>query len=205
MSQFTKIRVDFSLKREVFFVVIGAILGAILMILPVSLLLEVRLGLPYSITWIVFGHIVGVYLSQSSSNTQVIIAGITLHMVTAISIGIAVGVFLYKTGLLNISKLSNGLLYGIFAGCAVYIIFFIPVYHFILAPEISHTLANMTTTTPANNTTGETYDPHVPNRHSEREYYAVRQYSSNFLVIMISWFIIHLIFGVTVGKWNRNF
>jgi len=33
-------------------------------------------------------------------------------MITAISIGVAVGVFLYKTSILNISKLSNGLLYG---------------------------------------------------------------------------------------------
>jgi NADH:quinone reductase (non-electrogenic) len=199
MAEITKVRVDFSIKREVFFVVIGAIVGAIFMILPISLF-EVRLGLPYSITWLAFGHIVGVYSSSSSpypfSTTQVIIAGVMLHIVTAISIGIAVGIFLYKTGILNISKLSNGLLYGILAGCAVYAIFFIPVYQLILAPEISHTLAKMTA--PAN--TSEIFSSgYAVDRHSEQEYYAVRQYSSNLLIIMISWFIIHLIFGVTVG------
>ena len=56
-------------------------------------------------------------------------------MITAISIGIAVGVFLYKTGILNISKLSNGLLYGLLAGSIVFVVFFIPVYQFISGPR----------------------------------------------------------------------
>src|SRR5215831_14512839 len=64
-----------------------------------------NLGLPYYLTWMAFGHVIGVYSSS-------IIAGVVIHMITAISIGVAVGVFLYKTSILNISKLSNGLLYG---------------------------------------------------------------------------------------------
>ena len=98
-------RVDFSLRREVFFVVIGAVLGAVTMVVPITFLYT-GLGLPYYLTWMAFGHVIGVYSSPFSS----IIAGIAIHMITAISIGIAVGVFLYKTGILNISKLSNGLL-----------------------------------------------------------------------------------------------
>jgi hypothetical protein len=100
MAQPTAIRVDFSLKREVFFVVIGAIVGAVTFVIPKAIF-EVEMGLPYYLTWIAFGHVVGVYSSGS------VIAGIAIHMLTAISIGIVVGIFLYKTGILNISKLSN--------------------------------------------------------------------------------------------------
>src|SRR5438309_10240472 len=126
-------RVDFSLRREVFFVVIGAIIGAITMVVPITYLYT-GLGLPYYLTWMAFGHVIGVYSSSS------VIAGIAIHMITAISIGVAVGVFLYKTGILNISKLSNGLLYGLLAGSIVFAVFFIPVYQFILAPEITRTM-----------------------------------------------------------------
>ena len=55
-------------------------------------------------------------------------------------IQIAVGVFLYKTDILNISKLSNGILYGLLAGSIVFIAFFIPVYQFVLTREITDTM-----------------------------------------------------------------
>jgi NADH:quinone reductase (non-electrogenic) len=77
-------RIDFSLRREVFFVVIGAILGEITMVLPITFLYT-GLGLPYYLTWMAFGHVIGVYSPSSS-----IIAGIAIHLNTAISIGIAV-------------------------------------------------------------------------------------------------------------------
>ena len=77
----------------------------------------------YDLTWIVFGHIVGVHLPLSSA----IIAGMTIHIIIGISIGIVSGVFLYKTNILNISKPSNGLKYGLFVGILVYLIFSIPV------------------------------------------------------------------------------
>ncbi|MGA9153929.1 MAG: hypothetical protein WBZ36_25400 [Candidatus Nitrosopolaris sp.] len=58
------IRVDFSLRREVFFVVIGALVGSIVMIIPKTIL-EVGMGLPYYLTWVAFGHIVGIYSPTS--------------------------------------------------------------------------------------------------------------------------------------------
>jgi hypothetical protein len=61
--------------------------------------------------------LVGVYSSES------VIAGIAIHMLTAISIGTVVGIFLYKTGILNISKIPNGILYGLFAGSVVFVVF----------------------------------------------------------------------------------
>ncbi|MGC2573809.1 MAG: hypothetical protein WA364_20025 [Candidatus Nitrosopolaris sp.] len=66
------IRVDFSLRREVFFVVVGAIVGSLVMIIPKTIL-EVCMGLPYYLTWVAFGHIVGNYSPAS------VIVGITLH------------------------------------------------------------------------------------------------------------------------------
>jgi NADH:quinone reductase (non-electrogenic) len=76
---------------------------------------------------------VGVYSPISS----VITGGMTIHIV-GISIGIVSGVFLYKTNILNISKPSNGLRYGLFVGILVYLIFSIPVQRFVLSPTCIH-------------------------------------------------------------------
>jgi hypothetical protein len=169
----TKIRVDFSLKREVFFVVIGAIVGAVTFVIPKAIF-EVEMGLPYYLTWVAFGHIVGVYSSES------VIAGIAIHMLTAISIGIVVGIFLYKSGILNISKLSNGILYGLFAGSVVFVAFFIPVYQFVLAPEITRTMKAM--------------DLYMT---QAEEAYEVTD--KNFVTLTVGSIITHLVFGVTLG------
>ena len=170
MKGITEIRVDFSLKREVFYIVIGSIVGAIFMILA-KMILDPQTGIPYDITWIAFGHLLGVFSPTASA----ILAGITIHMITALSIGIAIGVFLYKTNILIISKLSNGVLYGLFAGSVVYIIFFIPVYESVLTHEIASTL----------NTVGDV------------EY--ATEIERNFFTIMIGWLIIHLVYGVILG------
>ena len=133
----TQARIDFSFKREVFFIVAGGIIGAIVMAIPFTFPFTGR-GSGYALTWIVFGHIAGVHSPISS----VIIAGILIHIVTGTSIGIISGVFLYKTNILNISKPSNGLRYGLLVGTLVYLIFAIPVGHFVLNPEFGHTLSS---------------------------------------------------------------
>lgn len=171
MKGISEIRVDFSLKREVFYIVIGSVVGAILMILA-KMILDPQTGIPYEITWIAFGHLLGVLSPPSSA----ILAGITIHMITALSIGIAIGVFLYKTNILIISKLSNGILYGLFAGSVVYIVFFIPVYESVLTHEIASTLNTV-----------------------EGVEYAAEYLARNFFTIMIGWLIIHLAYGVIVG------
>ena len=140
------------------------------MIIPKTIL-EVGMGLPYYLTWIAFGHIVGI--SPAS-----IIVGITIHILTAISIGIISGIILYKSGVLNISKISNGLIFGLLAGCVVLIVFFIPLQQFILVPEIVHTMSKMMFM-------------------SQQE--AARHISSNFLNILVGSAVMHLVFGVTLG------
>lgn len=171
LRKVTEIRVDFSFKREVFFVVIGAMLGGISMLIPTAF--EVGMGLPYYVTWVAFGHVVGIYGSDAA------FAGIAIHTITAISIGIVIGVFLYKTGILNISKLSNGFIYGLFAGTVVLIVFFIPVYLLILHPEINRILTG---------TISETYDE-----------YGTTLYQYSFPLVIISYIIMHLVFGIIVG------
>jgi NADH dehydrogenase len=168
------VRIDFSLRREVFFVVIGAIVGAAVMVIPKTLF-EVQIGLPYSLTWIVFGHIAGVYSSTSAS----ILAGAILHIITAISIGIVTGIFLYKTNILNISKPSNGVIYGLIAGTVVFAVFFIPVNQLVLSPEIVHTL------------------PEVQPSTTQAE--AASMVGQNQLSIMVGSIVMHLVFGVTLG------
>ena len=83
------------------YVLVGAIIGAITMILPRTMY-EFITGVPYAISWIIFGHVRGIYSSYAA------IAGFIIHLIIAISIGIVTGIFLYKTNILNISKPING-------------------------------------------------------------------------------------------------
>ena len=136
-----KIRIDFSFKREVFFIVAGALMGAIVMAIPMTFLYA-GIGSGYYLTWIVFGHIVGVHSSTISST---IIAGFAIHITTATCIGIAAGLLLYKTNILNISKPSNGLRYGLLVGVIVYLVWAIPVGQFILNPEFGRALSSLST------------------------------------------------------------
>lgn len=130
------IKIDFSLKREVLFVVVGALIGAITMILPRTIY-EFITGQPYYISWMIFGHVIGVYSSYAP------IAGFIIHLITAISIGVATGIFLYKTNILNISKPINGFIYGIFAGTIIFVVWAIPINEFVLIPENIRTIADI--------------------------------------------------------------
>lgn len=166
------IKIDFSLKREVLYVVVGAIVGAITMILPRTIY-EFITGLPYYISWIMFGHVIGVYSSFAAT------AGFIIHLITAVSIGIVTGIFLYKTNLLNISKPINGFMYGIFAGTIIFVVWAIPVNEFVLIPENIRTIADV--------------DPTL----SEQE--VSQQIQADKLNILFNSLLINLLFGITVG------
>jgi hypothetical protein len=117
-------------------------MGAIVFVIPITVF-AVEEGSSYYLTWIVFGHIAGVYFPI----TSVIIAGFMLHILTATCIGIIAGLFLYKTNILNISKPSNGLKYGLFVGSLVFVIFAIPVQEFVLGPEFARTVDSSSSST----------------------------------------------------------
>ena len=84
----SEFKIDFSFRREVFFIIAGALMGAIAYVIPITVF-AIEGGSSYHLTWIVFGHIAGVY----SPITSVIISGFMLHVLSATSIGIIAGYF----------------------------------------------------------------------------------------------------------------
>ncbi len=180
-------RVDFSFKREVFFIIAGGIIGALVMSIPLSFFSSAGRSNAYDLTWIVFGHIVGVHSPISSA----VIAGMTIHIIVGISIGIVSGVFLYKTNILNISKPSNGLRYGLFVGVLVYLIFSIPVQRFVLNPEFRHALVGSNN----NNISNNSY--HNNDNNNNNLTFSNIQISSSLYSISIN-----LLFGITLGLFS---
>jgi len=184
-------RIDFSFRREVFFIVVGGLVGALVMAIPMTFLSPGR-TFGYDLTWIVFGHIVGVNYPLSST----VIAGITIHIITGISIGIISGIFLYKTNILNISKPSNGLYYGLFTGTLVYLIFAIPVEQFVLNPEFKVTLSGVTKNIGDRNQetgNGTRQGGQGPTNNNNITFSTIHLYSVIFSVM------INILFGITLG------
>src|SRR5215208_4174540 len=199
----TKFKIDFSFKREVFFIIAGALAGAIMYVIPITVF-AIEQGWLYYLTWIVFGHIAGVYSSASS----VIIAGFLLHIFVATSIGIIAGLFLYKTNILNISKPSNGLKYGLFVGSLVFVVFAIPVQQFVLGPEFARTIGNSSTTTTTNINTQppviiEDSQPMIsqPSATSSSSFPSNPSVFTELRVLLNS-LIINLVFGITLGLFS---
>src|ERR671918_1520114 len=199
----TKYKIDFSFRREVFFIIAGALFGAFVYVIPITVF-AIEQGSLYYLTWIVFGHIVGIY----SPITSVIIAGFLLHILTATSICIIAGLFLYKTNILNISKPSNGLKYGLFVGSLVFVVFAIPVQQFVLGPEFERTIGNSSTTTTTNINTQppviiEDSQPMI----SQSSATSSSSFPSNPSVftelrVLLNSLIINLVFGITLGLFS---
>lgn len=119
-------QVNFSLKREVFFVTLGSLLGAFTMFIP-KILMDVTIDTQYYITWLVFARVIGQNTVQ---------AGILLHVFVATVIGLVTGLVLYKGKILNISKITNGIIFGIIAGIVAVVVFYIPVYQVLITPNM---------------------------------------------------------------------
>jgi len=89
---------------------------------------------------------------------------------------------------LNISKPSNGLKYGLFVGILVYLIFSIPVQHFVLNLEFRHILVH-------NNSNNNINNNNSSNSNNNNSIIF-----SNFQVFSILYSIfINLLFGITLG------
>ena len=173
-------------------------MGAIVYVIPITVF-AIEEGSSYYLTWIVFGHIAGVYFPI----TSVIIAGFILHVLTATCIGIIAGLFLYKTNILNISKPSNGLKYGLFVGSLVFVIFAIPVQEFVLGPEFARTIGSSSSTTTT--TTNTSSSPAATE--SSQPMVSKPSLSSNQIIInqlraIANSVIINLVFGITLGLFS---
>jgi NADH dehydrogenase len=163
------LRVGFSLKREIFFVAIGSIIGGFTMHLP-RIILDITTQTQYLVTLLVMAKVVG------SSSPEV---GFALHIAVATIIGIVTGIFLHKVIKLNISKIKNGLIYGIFAGVVVFTVFAIPVSQFFLGPNMAELIAEL--------------DPKMTYLEASE---VVNQ---NFVASLIDSFLMHIIWGLTIG------
>jgi hypothetical protein len=182
-------RINFSFKREVFFIVAGGFIGALVMAIPMTFFSPGK-AFGYDLTWIVFGHIVGVNHPLFST----VIAGIMIRITTGISIGIISGIFLYKTNILNISKPSNGLYYGLLTGTLVYLIFAIPVEEFVLNPEIKVTLSGVSNNIVGRNQeNGNGIGQGGQGPSNNITFSTIQLYSVIFSVM------INLLFGITLG------
>jgi NADH dehydrogenase len=162
-------KVNFSLRREVFFVTLGSLLGAFTMFIP-KILMDVTIDTQYYIIWLVFARVI-------DQNT--IQAGILLHVFVATVIGLVTGLVLYKGKILNISKISNGIIFGIIAGMIAFVIFYIPVYQVLIAPNM---IAVMTELDPQMSV--------LQASESINEYY---------FQTLVDGIFTHLIWGITLG------
>ncbi|HEU05085.1 MAG TPA: NAD(P)/FAD-dependent oxidoreductase [Nitrosopumilus sp.] len=163
------LRVGFSLKREIFFVAIGSIIGGFTMHLP-RILLDITTETQYLVTLLVMARVVG------SGSPEV---GFGLHMLVATIVGIVTGIFLHKVIKFNISKIKNGLIYGIFAGVVVFAVFAIPVSQIFLGPNMAELITEL--------------DPEMTFLE------ASELVNQNFVSNLIDLFFMHIIWGLTIG------
>jgi len=163
------LRVEFSLRKEIFFVAVGSIIGGLTMHLP-RILFDITTGTQYLVTLLVLAKVAG------SDSPEI---GFALHIAVATIIGIVTGVFLHKAIKINISKIKNGLIYGIFAGVVVFVVFAIPVSQLFLGPNMVELLAEL--------------DPEMTFLEASE---VVNQ---NLVSGLIESFFMHIIWGLTVG------
>ena len=169
------LRVEFSLKKEIFFVAVASIIGGLTMHLP-RILFDITTGTQYLITLLVLARVVG------SDSPEV---GFVLHITVATIIGIVTGIFLHKVIKFNISKIKNGLIYGIFAGVVVFAVFAIPVSQLFLGPNMVELLTEL--------------DPEMTFLEASE---VVNQ---NSVSSLIESFFMHIIWGLTVGVLSSLF
>ena len=140
------------------------------------ILFDITTGTQYLITLLVLARVVG------SDSPEV---GFALHITVATIIGIVTGIFLHKVIKFNISKIKNGLIYGIFAGVVVFAVFAIPVSQLFLGPNMVELLAEL--------------DPEMTFLEASE---VVNQ---NSVSSLIESFFMHIIWGLTVGVLSSLF
>jgi NADH dehydrogenase len=161
--------VNFSLKKEIFFVTIGSIVGAFTMHLP-RMFLDILGDSSYNVMLLVMAKIV------NSSQPEV---GLALHFFVATIIGIVTGVFLHKVLRFNISRIAKGLAYGLISGIVVFVVFAIPVSQIFLGPNTTEILSEI--------------NPEMSSLQITQEI------EENFQSQMISSLFMHIVWGVTLG------
>ena len=161
--------VNFSLRKEVFFVAIGSIIGAFTMHLP-RIFLDLIGDSSYVVTLLISAQVV---------NSTEPVVGFLLHIFVATIIGIITGILLYKIIKFDLSKITTGLVYGVIAGIIVFVVFAIPVSQLLLGPNTAEILSEI--------------NPQM----SYLE--AVQEVENNFVNQMLSSLMMHIVWGLTLG------
>ncbi len=161
--------VNFSLRKEVFFVTVGSIVGAFTMHLPI-MFLDLFGSSSYQIWLLTAAKI------ANSSQPEI---GFALHFFVATIIGIVTGIFLHKILRFNISRIPKGVIYGIISGTVVFVVFAIPVSQIFLAPNTIEILSEI--------------NPEM------NPLQIAQEVKANFQNQMINSLFMHLVWGVTLG------
>ena len=161
--------VNFSLRKEIFFVTVGSIIGGIVMHFSIFLL-DLLGNASYLTTLLVAARVLGSTLPE---------VGLALHFFVSTIIGIVTGVFLHRVIKFNISKIDKGIVYGIIAGVVVFVVFAIPVSQLLLAPNLVQVLME--------------FDPQMTFGEVSN------QVESSLIRNLIYSFAYHIIWGVTLG------
>lgn len=161
--------VNFSLRKEIFFVAIGSIIGGIVMHLSIFAL-DLSGNASYLTTLLVAARVLNSSLPE---------VGLALHLFVSTVIGIVTGVFLHRIIKFNISKISRGIVYGIIAGVIVFVVFAIPVYQLLLTPNLFQVLME--------------FDPYM----TFGEFST--QIENNLLETLSYSLVNHIIWGITLG------
>lgn len=163
------LRVGFSLRKEVFFVAIGSIVGTFTMHLPI-MFSDLMGNSSYQVWLLIAAKVV------NSSQPEI---GLILHFFVATVIGIIIGIFLHKVLRFNISRIPKGLVYGIISGIIVFVIFAIPVSQIFLGPNAIEIISEI--------------NPEMTHTQITQEV------EKSFLSQMINSLFMHIIWGVTLG------
>ncbi|WP_420544458.1 NAD(P)/FAD-dependent oxidoreductase [Nitrosopumilus sp.] len=167
--------VNFSLKREVFFVTIGSVVGAFTMHIP-RIFSDIVGDSSYLTTLLVMADVV------NSSDPMI---GFILHLFVATAIGIVTGIMLHRIVRFNLSKISRGIMYGIVSGIVVFIVFAIPVTQVLLNPTTVEVLTKT--------------NPDLSND------MVIQQIEEGLLVQLRDSFLMHLIWGIALGTISSFF
>ena len=161
--------VNFSLRKEVFFVAVGSIFGAFTMHIP-TMFLDLIGDSSYRVFLLVAARVV------SSSQPEV---GLVLHFFVATIIGIVTGIFLHKVLRFNISQIPKGLAYGIISGIVVFVVFAIPVSQILLGPNTVEIISEINPDMTA--------------------LQAAQKVENEFVPQMLNSLLMHVIWGITLG------
>ena len=121
-------KVNFLLRKEVTFVILGSIAGALAMHVP---------AIFYSSFEELSHEILSQVLPAGESDGHDDGAGFLLHIFVSTIIGVVTGVILHRALKIDISRPSMGLIFGLLAGGMAFVIFAMPMIYLIMSPSLA--------------------------------------------------------------------